>query len=571
MPTPPTSPEHPTAPSWGRWLLGFAAAFFVLNTLLSFENRWPGAGVRFGPRLSFELCIGVLLVLAWVAWRGRLGARAVSALAALYTVLVLARYADVTAPALFGRPVHLYWDGRHAAELLHLATASHTPWQIAAAALALLLGLAALYVLVRRAIALLAARLAWRRPRPWLLAACTALSLSFAAHPYVGRDTRWFFSLPVSPTLARQALLLPTALAPQRVAAQLPPGPRFDTGDVGALHGADVLLIFAESYGVTTLDDPTQDRALAPRRDALAQALRDGGRHVVSARVRSPTFGGASWLAHAALLTGVDTRDPLTHDRLLTTGRATLVQHFARHGYRSVGWMPGLQKPWPEGAFYGYERRADAATLGYRGPDFGYWRIPDQAALALLHAQELTGDARAPRFVVFPTISSHAPFRPLAPYHDDWSGLLRADAYSAAEQAAALAAPVAWLDPVPAYLAAIGYTFDWLGGYLRGPAPPGLLTIVIGDHQPLARVTGPGASWEVPVHLISRDAALLRRFEAAGFEPGLAPRRPALGGMHELTALLLRGFDGGAAAPSVPRVAHVDAAGVDVARGRVGP
>ena len=82
-----------------------------------------------------------------------------------------------------------------------------------------------------------------------------------------------------------------------------------------------------------------------------------------------------------------------------------------------------------------------------------------------------------------------------------------------------------------------------------------MLTIVIGDHQPLASVSGPGASWDVPVHVISADARLLRRFEAAGVTPGLVPRTPAQGGtigMHELTQVLLDAFaapqDGSAAA-----------------------
>ena len=74
---------------------------------------------------------------------------------------------------------------------------------------------------------------------------------------------------------------------------------------------------------------------------------------------------------------------------LLTTRRPTLVSHVARHGYRTVGWMPGMQRPWPEVAFYGFERYADAQGVGYTGPGFGYWRIPDQASIALLHAQEL--------------------------------------------------------------------------------------------------------------------------------------------------------------------------------------
>ncbi|HQR54321.1 MAG TPA: hypothetical protein PLZ79_13715, partial [Burkholderiales bacterium] len=41
---------------------------------------------------------------------------------------------------------------------------------------------------------------------------------------------------------------------------------------------------------------------------------------------------------------------------------------------------------------------------------------------------------------------------------------------------------------------------------------------------------------------------LLQRFVALGFRPGLEPVRPALGGLHDLTAILLKVF---AATPEV--------------------
>ena len=41
------------------------------------------------------------------------GRRTALWLAALMFVLTIGRYADVTAPALYGRPVNLYWDARH--------------------------------------------------------------------------------------------------------------------------------------------------------------------------------------------------------------------------------------------------------------------------------------------------------------------------------------------------------------------------------------------------------------------------------------------------------------------------
>jgi len=48
--------------------------------------------------------------------------------------------------------------------------------------------------------------------------------------------------------------------------------------------------------------------------------------------------------------------------------------------------------------------------------------------------------------------------------------------------------------------------------------------------------------------VITRDPRLLGRFVALGFRPGLTPRRPSLGGMHDLTAIILEALK----APSPP-------------------
>jgi hypothetical protein len=298
---------------------------------------------------------------------------------------------------------------------------------------------------------------------------------------------------------------------------------------------------------------------------------------VVSARVSSPTFGGASWLAHAALLAGVDPHDPRRHALLLASTRPTLVQHFAHHGWRTVGWMPGLKRPWPEGAFYGFDRLADDAGIGYVGPDFGYWRIPDQAAMALLHAQELTdppsgsGVARAPRFVVFPTTSTHAPFQPLAPVVDDWPRLLGPHAYDVASAASAADAPTATGDPSARYVDGQRDQFRWIADYLRQLEPRGLVLVIVGDHQPPA-VSGlnrrgaddRAGSWDVPVHIVADDPALLRRLQREGFVPGLVPPAAAIGPMHALTGVLLRAFDAAPAltAPSGVAVSEGGRAGV---------
>ena len=71
--------------------------------------------------------------------------------------------------------------------------------------------------------------------------------------------------------------------------------------------------------------------------------------------------------------------------------------------------------------------------------------------------------------------------------------------------------------------------------------------ILIGDHQPPAVVSGEGASWDVPVHVIVNRAnhrAVLDRLRARGFRDGLVPRHPKISKMHELTPVLLDAFSG---------------------------
>jgi hypothetical protein len=539
-------------------------ALIVLNSLLAFGNLWPSAWPQPQARLSIELFGALIVLVLWARRRGAVSARVTGVVAALASLWVLLHYINVTIPALLGRPVNAWWDGQHLWQLARMGGEFAAGWQIAAAALAACAGLALLFALVRACVRSIVAAAAMPRLQAPLAALGTAVLLAHGAASITGHDLQRMFAPPVGTMVAQQSSLLSRALSRSAGARQLGPGPVFD-GDVAALGGADVFVLFAEAYGAITLDRPELAAALAERRRALQDALDAGGRQVVSARVTSPTFGGASWLAHAALLSGIDTHDPDDYALLLTTQRPTLVSHFAQHGYRTIGWMPGLQRPWPEGAFYGFDRLADADNTGYAGLPFGYWRIPDQVSIALLQQQELPdaghdaasdglrtvslrgADAsvpRTPRFIVFPTLTTHAPFRPVPPYLADPQRLLAADAFSDDDVSRAMTAPVSWSDPTPAYIDAMHYQFDWLARWLREDAPRHMLLIVIGDHQPVGGVTGPGASWDVPVHVIGTDEALLARLEAVGFRRGLQPDVTALGPMHALTQTLIDVFAG---------------------------
>jgi phosphatidylglycerophosphate synthase len=554
--------ESLTWMTWRPWLV-LAVALWLLNAALSFHGRWPTLWVEWRWELAPEIT-GLVLLLALGAGYGRRPSRRlIAGLAGVLTLLVLGRYLAVMAPALYGRPIDLIADVRYLPEVVPML-AQAAPWPLLLGLpLALLFLLAILFAGLRWALGRLVAALeavAPRRVLTLLGGAAVAAYLAGLASPGLAWGPG--FSRPVTLALAEKLRLVPQASEAHTSDAQAPkaqaragasgppPLPLFDS-DLGRVRGAHVVILFAESYGAATFDQPPLAAALAPARADLAAALAETGRGVVSAWVRSPTFAGGSWLAHASLLAGVEVRGDDDYNRLLTQSRETLVQPFARAGYRTLGVMPGLRHTWPEGAFYGYDAILDAPALAYPGPALGWWRIPDQFALARLDATELRAGDGQPRLAVFPTISSHAPFRPTPPYQPDWGRILTADPFDLAEikQELTPAGGEGWVlsDLGPAYGDAVAYLLRVVAGWLRLRPDLDLVLLVLGDHQPLAAVSGEGASWEVPVHLITQRAAVRDAFLAEGFVPGLVPRRPALGGMADLTQALLRAFGSGSA------------------------
>ena len=550
-------------------------AIALLALALTFGNAWPGFGVLPQFRVSIEVMalVGLGIVLLVRAPQRRAARVRLALLAALLSAMVLLHYVDVTVPALFGRPVNLFWDGRHLPQLLRMATVNSPWWLITAATLTMLVALLTLYAachwaLGRVCLAAVASGHGCRIAAGLILGA--GLGGTLAA--YGPATLRERIVTPLAVTYGKQMLFVAAVFTPGATDRLLSPSPVFG-GEVKALGGVDVLIVFSESYGAATFEDPQLSSALQPARMALQQAITTTDRHSASALFVSPTFGGGSWLAHAAVLSGVDMREADHYALLLASKRQNLVRHFKANGYRSVALMPGLRADWPEGAFYGFDQIYDARTLDYAGPSFGFWRIPDQFSMARLHRLELTqpeltlsGLVRMPRFIVFPTITSHLPFEPLPPLLPDWQFARDADLSAAFEKGldatavrASLASQPNWLRLREPYARSIDYALRWQASYLKSMAPRAALTIIIGDHQPAATVVGRDADRAVPIHVISDSAELIQKFRAAGFAAGIVPQRPAMGQMHELTALLIRLLDGCGAPVSASHASAGDA------------
>ncbi len=539
-------------------IAGLLACAF-LAFILSYDNHWPGIGVWPTARVSIEALVVVALGIFLIARSSSKAAtnRTLTLVSALLATLAVLHYVDVTVSGLFGRPLNLFWDGRHLPQLLKMAAASSPSWLIALAVVGVPCALIALYFTCCWALRVVCtAALATGAGRRFAAGLASAAGLAGAAATLGPSALSEAVVTPLTLTYGKQLLFVAAVFTPGASDRLLPTSPKF-SGDLSALQGVDVLIVFSESYGAATFDDPELRVALQAARSALQQAVSATGRHAASAFVESPTFGGGSWLAHAALLSGVDMREPDHHALLLASKRSTLIKHFQSNGYRSVALMPGLRADWPEGAYYGFDQIYDARALDYSGPSFGFWRIPDQFSLARLHREELISRGGVPRLIVFPTITSHLPFDPVPPLAPDWSFLRAGElnaSFSGTLDAAAVERAIArqsdWLALREPYLRSMDYSLRWVSGYLRESAPRDLLTIIIGDHQPAATVVGRDADRAVPIHVISHSPELIQRFVNAGFASGLLPRRPALGHMHELTATLVEIF-GGAAQPRV--------------------
>ena len=311
---------------------------------------------------------------------------------------------------------------------------------------------------------------------------------------------------------------------------------------LAGLEGRNVYLFFIESYGQTLFGNPVHRKRFAPVLSRFEADLARGGYGVLSAYLRSPTFGGASWLAFGTLESGAWLSDQLRYGYLVASRVPPLATYFEKAGYRTVSVMPGTTMPWPEGRYFAYQKEYHARDLDYRGPAFGFAPMPDQFALDRIQRTEIQG-RRDPLFIRYILVSTHAPFHRQPQFVADWE---RIGDGSVFHQLPPIEFPNNWPDltqAFDAYLSSVDTELKVLGDYLNRFDHGEALIIILGDHQPNAHITGPEAPSLVPVHIISRKAALLEPFREMGFGPGVVPAETKpFGGMQEFLPAFLAGF-----------------------------
>jgi phosphatidylglycerophosphate synthase len=308
------------------------------------------------------------------------------------------------------------------------------------------------------------------------------------------------------------------------------PGDQLLTG----LRGKDVIVVFVESYGRAAV----QDSSFSPGVDAVldrgTERLQASGFHARSAFVTSPTYGGASWLAHSTLQSGAWVKTESRHEQLVQSDRFTLSLAFKRAGWRTVYDVPANNREWlPASSFYGYDAVYDQRNLGYVGPTFAYASMPDQYALLALQRLELAKRDRRHVFAEVDLVSSHAPWTRI-PKMIQWDDVGNGSVFSAMP-AGNLTTAALWSDPErvrAAYGRSIEYSLSALISFVQRYGDDELVLVVLGDHQPSTVVTGKGPdpdapmaglSHDVPISVIAHDPAVLDRIAEWGWETGLRP------------------------------------------------
>jgi len=354
----------------------------------------------------------------------------------------------------------------------------------------------------------------------WGLSA--GLSLQLAAGSPVASTSAT--GLAVSQVRAYQAALSDPRRFGQATRSPDPEAAVPASGLLTGLRGKDVIIAFVESYGQVavrgTSYSPGVDAVLRQQTGMLTRA----GWSTQSAWLTSPTFGGISWLAHSTLQSGLWVNSNQRYNELLASKRFTLSDAFDEAGWHTVADDPSDNTVWKPGTyFYHYDQTYNRLNVGYRGPTFSFSSMPDQYTLAAFQRLELT-PGHKPVMAEIDLTSSHIPWAPL-PAMVPWNKVGNGSVFDP-QPAESESPATVWRSNNTVrqfYGQSIQYTMTALTSWVTELNDPNLVLILLGDHQPHTAVSGPGATHDVPISIVTRAPSVLKQMSSWHWQNGLLP------------------------------------------------
>jgi hypothetical protein len=521
--------RHPRAARAVHLTTTVLAAVLVLGALL-LPNTLPALKAAGFARIPAEAVLGAVVVLA-LPRRPRLVAAVLYGLG--LTALTTVNLLDMGFNEYLGRGFNaaLDWDLLPDAQAYvedtlggGVATAA------AVGAVVLVLLVAAVMVAASIRLADVLARHRVRASRGALIAgtvwvACSALGLTLFGGPIASE--RGAGALKVHAQRTVESLRDEAAFVQQSKAdtfGNTPPGELLPD-----LRGKDVIFTFIESYGRSAVEDPIMAPGVDRTLDSSTEALKEAGFDARSGWLTSATYGGSSWLGHSTTMSGLWIDNQRRYRTVSAGDHLTLTKAFQKTGaWDTVGVMPGVQKGWPEEKWYGLDKLYDAFDLGYKGPKFSWSTMPDQYALEAFQRQ-VHGKKRDKPLMSFVILtSSHQPWAPI-PKTVGWDELGDGSVFDAIQKAGNKASDVI-TDTTKSrqeYGKSIQYSVTSLTQWLQRYGTDDTVLVFLGDHQPIARVSGNHASRDVPVSIVAKDPKVLEKVADWKWTEGLKPDRDA--------------------------------------------
>ncbi|MFJ9863735.1 sulfatase-like hydrolase/transferase [Streptomyces sp. NPDC101165] len=297
------------------------------------------------------------------------------------------------------------------------------------------------------------------------------------------------------------------------------------------LRGKDMIFTFIESYGRSAIEDPIMAPGVDSTLDVRTKALAKAGFHAKSGWLTSATYGGSSWLGHSTTMSGLWISNQQRYRTVMASDHMSLTDAFKKTGaFDTVGVMPGVQKGWPEQKWYGLDKVYNAFQLGYKGPKFSWSTMPDQYALQQyqerVHSKK-AADGKS-RMSLLILTSSHQPWAPI-PKMVGWDQLGDGSIFKGIQAAGNKPADVI-ADTTKSrqeYGKSIQYSVTALTEWLERYGTDDTVLVFLGDHQPIARVSGNHASRDVPVSIVAKDPKVLDKTAGWGWTDGLRPAHSA--------------------------------------------
>ncbi|WP_330267058.1 CDP-alcohol phosphatidyltransferase [Streptomyces griseorubiginosus] len=520
---------HPTAVRNTRWALNALAALLVLGALL-LPNKIANLHAGEFLRIPAEAILGAALALA-LPRRPRL---ALAVLAGVgLGVMTILNLLDMGFYDYLGRAFNPVLDW----ELLDDARSYVADSMGQGVAIGAVVGVTVLVLLVPAVMTLAMVRLSGllarhrqKATRGTLVAAtvwvtCSALGLQVFGTPLASEHT--------AALTGRQAKRVLYTLRDeaefQKVAKVDAFGNTPGSQLVPDLRGKDMIFTFIESYGRSAVEDPVIAPGVDKTLDTSTAALAKAGFHAKSGWLTSATYGGSSWLGHSTTLSGLWIDNQQRYRTVMASDHLSLTKAFKKTGdWDTVGVMPGVQKGWPEQAYYGLDKVYNAFQLGYQGPKFSWSTMPDQYALEAYQKQVHGKKRTKPLMSEIILTSSHQPWAPI-PKMVDWNDLGDGSVFKAIQKAGNKPSDIIANSTrsKQEYGKSISYSVTSLTQWLERYGTDDTVLVFLGDHQPIARVSGENASRDVPISIVAKDPKVLSAIASWNWTDGLKPAHNA--------------------------------------------